>query len=205
VALGRLSADFDSVGTGRLVGVSPKEQKLLWTVDIAGVKNCGRLVKSPSSKLGAVACSSQLDSSTYKYHPEESDVVVFDLTVTPPKELRRLGLGKALDAGLQSTLEFASESKLIALTYGGNSTTGDRAVAVDVETGAFEGLLESKSPYSLIGVHCSPGCGDVCVISDAEKAKLRRFGVSSTGAFSALSDVTVDSVVGLPPHSIGAL
>ncbi len=205
VTLGRLSADFDSAGFGRFVGVSPQMKKILWTVDIAGVKNCGRLAKSPSGKLGAIACSSQFDGTTYKYNPAESDIVLFDLTTTPPKELRRLGLAQALDAGLQPTLEFASESQLVALTYGGNSTAGDRALAADVDSGAYEGLLESAAPYSLGGLHCAPGCGDICVIADAEAGKLRRFSLSTAGKFTPLDDVTVDSIIGLPPRAIGSL
>jgi hypothetical protein len=205
VTLGRLSADFNSSGDGRFVGVSPTDQKVIWTVDIKGVKNCGRLAKSPSGKLGAIACSSQADSTTYQYNPDESDVVIFDLTVTPPVEVRRLGLGKALDAGLMANLEFASESKLLALAYGGNSTPGDRAVAVDVETGDYEKLLEATGVYKYAGIHCAPGCGDICVLSDSETGKLRRFGVSSDGKFTALDDITVETTIGLQPHSIGAI
>ncbi|HEY5956576.1 MAG TPA: hypothetical protein VIV60_08490 [Polyangiaceae bacterium] len=205
VSLGRLSADFHAVGSGRFVGVSPESKTLLWTVDIDGVKNCGRLALSPSGKLGAIACSSQFDSVTYRYNPDESDVVLFDMTVTPPVELRRLGLGKTLDAGLQPTLEFASESKLIALTYGGNATTGDRAVAVDAEVGTVQSLFQTTKPYSVSGVHCAPGCGDVCVISDAESGNLHRYRVSATGEFTALEDVKVDDSIGLPPHAIGAI
>jgi hypothetical protein len=205
VTLGRLSSDFSLAGNGRFVGVSPTEKKVLWTVDLKGVKNCGRLAKSPSGKLGAMACSSQIDPKTYLYQPSESDIVIFDLTVTPPKEVRRLGLGKAIDSGLQSTVEFASESKLFATVYGGNSVPGDRALSVDVETGEYDTLIESKAPYKFFGMHCAPGCGDICVLADMESGKLRRFSVSSKGKFTALDDVTVETKIGLPPHGIGAI
>lgn len=205
VTLGRLSADFSQTGAGRFVGVQPSTKKILWTVDIKGVKNCGRLAKSPSGLIGAIACSSQTDSVTYQYNPKESDVVIYNLTVTPPKELRRLGLGQAIDSGLQTPLEFASESKLVALAYGGNSVVGDRAFVVDVETGDYEELLKANTAYSLPGVHCAPGCGDVCVISDKEAGVLRRFEVNSKGKFTRLDDVTPDSTIGLPPRSMGAL
>jgi hypothetical protein len=205
VTLGRLSDGFKKAGAGRFVGVEPSTKKVLWTVNIEGVKNCGRLAKSPSGQIGAIACSSQADSVTYQYNPKESDIVIYDLTVTPPKELRRLGLGQAIDSGLQAPLEFASESKLVALAYGGNSVAGDRAFSVDVETGDYEELLKANTPYSLVGVHCAPGCGDVCVISDKEAGFLRRFEVNSKGKFTRLDDVTPDSTIGLPPRSIGAL
>jgi hypothetical protein len=205
VALERLSFDFDSCGEGRFVGVSPKDGKIVYTVDIPKLKNCGRLVISPSGKLGAVACSSQFDGATYQYDPEESDVVLFDLTVSPPKELRRLGLGVALDAGLQPSVEFATEDHVLVLAYGGNSTAGDRAVLAEVDSGKYETIVESKGPYTLSGIHCSPGCGDVCVISDGEAGKLRRFSIDEAGKIERLPDVTVDTTIGLPPRRIGAL
>ncbi|MGC4070242.1 MAG: hypothetical protein QM784_37390 [Polyangiaceae bacterium] len=205
VALERLSFDFDSCGEGRFVGVSPKDGKIVYTVDIPKLKNCGRLAISPSGKLGAVACSSQFDGGTYRYNPEESDVVIFDLTVSPPKEMRRLGLGVALDAGLQPSVEFASEDHVLALAYGGNSTVGDRAVLAEIDTGKYETVAESKGPYNLSGIHCSPGCGDVCVISDGETGKLRRFTLGDSGKIENLSDITVDTTIGLPPRRIGAL
>jgi hypothetical protein len=207
VTLGRLSDDFTKAGNGRFVGISPENtaNPVLWTVNIEGLKNCGRLAKSPSGKLGAIACSSLFDMTTYQYNPAESDVVIFDLTVTPPKELRRLGLGKAVEAGIMANVEFASESKLFALAYGGNVVAGDRAFAVDVETGDFEQLLEADGAYKFFGTHCAPGCGDVCVLSDAETGVLKRFSVSDAGEFTALDDVKVESSIGLPPHGIGAL
>jgi hypothetical protein len=205
VALERLSFDFDTCGEGRFVGVSPREGKILYTVDIPKLKNCGRLATSPSGKLGAVACASQFDSATYRYNPEESDVVIFDLTVTPPKEIRRLGLGVALDAGLQPSVEFASEERVLALVYGGNSAVGDRAVLAEIGSGSYEVMFESKGPFSLSGQHCSPGCGDVCVVADGELGKLRRFSLDKAGKIERLADVTVDSAIGLPPRRIGAL
>lgn len=205
VTLGRLSADYDKAGNGRFVGVSPKDKAVLWTVNMEDVSNCGRLALSPSRAVGAVACSSRFDSTTYAYNPQESDIVVFDVTVTPPKEIRRLGLGVSLDAGLQPTVEFVSETMLLALAYGGNSTVGDRALAVDIQTGDSEVLVETETPYMLPSIHCAPGCGDVCVIADAEAGLLHRFSVSQKGRFERLPDVVTDTTVGLPPQRIGAL
>ena len=60
-------------------------------------------------------------------------------------------------------------------------------------------------PFSLAGLHCSPGCGDVCLLSDGERSMLRRWHVAA-GAFTSLADVNVGApTVGLPPRDLGGL
>lgn len=205
VSLGRLSSDYQSIGDGRFVGVSPEEKKIAWTVDIPGLVNCGGFSLSPSGKQGAIACTSQYNSTTQAYDPAKSDVVVYDTTVTPPLEVRRLGLGVKVSAGIQSTLTFASENQLLALTYGGNKTVGDTAIAVNATTGEVLDLGATSKPYNLGGIFCSPGCGDLCLVSDAERGKLRRWQVAADGTFTAIDDQVVDQLIGLPPRSISAL
>jgi hypothetical protein len=205
VTLGRWSSDYSLVGHGRLVAVSPATDSLAWTVDIQGLYNCGRLAVSPSGTLGAIACSSQYDKTAKKFDPATSDIVIYDLTVTPPQEQRRLGVAPALGAGIQLPLAFASEDTLLALTYGGNATSGDTAFAVSAVTGQITPLAEATQRYVFGGIHCSPGCGNLCLLSDAERNRLRRWAVGEDGTFTALDDLTVDTVVGLPPRSIGGL
>jgi hypothetical protein len=133
-----------------------------------------------------------------------SDVVVYDASVTPPVELRRLGLGVKLGAALQPALAFAREDALVALTYGDSATPGDSVVAVNPATSDVTSLAQATASFVLEGLHCAPGCGDVCLVSDAQRNKLRRWQVSATG-FAALDDATLDTVVGLPPRDIGGL
>ncbi len=204
LTLGRSSADLSLVGDGRFVGISPATNAIDWTVNVTGLKGCGRVAASPSGRVAAIACSSQENTTTGQFDPAMSDVVLYDATQSPPKEMRRLGLGVQLAAGLQPTLTFASEDALVAMTYGGNATPGDTVFAVNATTGHVMPLGQATMPYVLGGLHCSPGCGDVCILSDAEKNKLRRWQVDS-GALRPLDDVTVDSVVGLPPRDIGGL
>jgi hypothetical protein len=204
LTLGRWSADFTQVGDGRFVGLSPATSAIDWTVNVTGLQNCGRVAVSPSGKRAAIACSSKEDPSTNSYDPTTSDIVVYDATQTPPIEVRRLGLGAKLGAGLQTALVFAGEDALVALTYGGNATPGDTVFAVSATTGIVTPLGQSTMPFVFGGLHCAPGCGDVCLLTDAEKSQLRRWQFTG-GAFTALDDVTVDTVVGLPPRDMGGL
>ncbi len=205
VNLQRFSADFTQVGDGRFVGVSPTTNAVDWTVNIPGLQNCGRVAVSPSGKLAAIACSGQEDAATNVYDPAGSDIVVYDATTKPPTELRRLGLGGSLDAGIQPSIAFATEDAILAMTYGGNATPGDTSFAVSATTGAVTPLSQETQPYVFGAVHCSPGCGDVCLLSDAKANELQRWQVAGDGGFTALAPEAVDPDIGLPPRTIGGL
>ena len=185
VTLQRLSADFTQVGDGRFVGVSPTTNAVDWKVDVTGLQACGRLAVSPSGKLAAIACSSVEDATTNKFDPSKSDIVVYDATTTPPTELRRLGVATKLNAGIQQSIAFATEDAILALTYGGNATPGDTAFSVSATTGAITPLAQATQPYVFGAVHCSPGCGDVCLLTDAQANDLKRW-QTSDGGFTAL-------------------
>ncbi|WP_437927808.1 hypothetical protein WMF37_00805 [Sorangium sp. So ce291] len=205
VSLGRLAADFSEEGEGRFVGVSPEKNAVAWTVDVQGLHGCGRVAVSPSGERLAVACSSRFDADAMKFDPATSDIVIYDASSSPPRELKRLGVARKLDAGIQPSLAFASEDVLLAKTYGGNASAGDSVFSVSVTTGDVTPLGEASQPFVFGGVRCSPGCGDVCLLSDAEKNKLRRWKVTANGALEPLEDVAVDTEIGLPPRSIGGL
>ncbi|WP_437594112.1 hypothetical protein [Sorangium sp. So ce1000] len=205
VALGRLAADLSTAGEGRLVGVSPEQGAVAWTVDIQGLYGCGRVAVSPSGERLAVACSSRFDAEAMEYDPATSDIVIFDARTSPPAELKRLGVARALGAAVQPSLAFASEDVLVGTAYAGSASAGDRAFSVSVATGEVTTLALATQSYVFGGIHCSPGCGDVCLLSDAEKNKLRRWKVTANGAFEPLEDATVDTEIGLPPRGIGGL
>lgn len=204
VTLGRWSADFSQVGNGRFVGISPGAGTIDWTVNVAGLQSCGRVAVSPSGRAAAIACSSLENMTTHKFDPTLSDIVVYDATTTPPSESRRLGLGAKLGGGLQPAIAFAGEDAIVAMTYGGNATPGDTVFTVSATTGEVTALGQSTMPYVLGGLHCAPGCGDICLLSDAGRNKLRRWHFEG-GRFTSLDDVTVDTLVGLPPRDIGGL
>lgn len=205
VTLGRLAADFSDVGDGRFVGVSPAENAVTWTVDIPGLHGCGRAAVSPSGERLAVACSSRFDPSTQRFDPAASDIVIYDARSTPPEELERLDVARRLDAGIRPALAFASEDVLLATAFGGNASPGDRVFSVHLPTGDITPLGEATEPFVFGGVRCSPGCGDICLLSDAERSALRRWKVTASGALEPLEDVILDTRIGLPPRSLGGL
>ncbi len=204
LTLGRWSATFSQAGDGRFVGLSPGANSIDWTVNVTGLEQCGRVALSPSGKVAAIACSGFENMMTLQWDPTLSDVVVYDATQTPPRETRRLGLGAKLGSALQPAIEFASEDAIVAMTYGGNATPGDTVFAVSPTTGVVTALGQTSQAYAFGGLHCAPGCGDVCLLGDAEENKLRRWHVAN-GAFTSLGDATIETIVGLPPRDIGGL
>ena len=210
VTLQRFSSDFSMIGDGRFVGVSPATNSIAWTVNITGLQDCGRVYVSPSGKVGAIACSGQPDSSG-NYDPTGSDIVLYDLTQSPPVETKRLGLGASLTKSVQPQLAFASETTLLALTYGnaGAPTSGDTAIAVDIamaDSGAatVTQLASETMADQLAGPFCSPGCSEYCILADSEANTILRWQFAN-GTFTAASNAVVDPSVGLPPIDIGGL
>jgi hypothetical protein len=55
------------------------------------------------------------------------------------------------------------------------------------------------------GVRCSAGCGDICLLCDAETRVLHRWKWSGDRAFDALEDAPLESIIGLPPRTMGGL
>jgi hypothetical protein len=204
LTLGRWSSDFSQVGDGRFIGLSPSTNAIDWTVNVTGLQSCGRVALSPSGRVAAIACSGVVDMTTGQWNPAVSDIVVYDATRTPPRETRRFGLGVKLGAALQPAIAFAGEDAIVAMTYGGNVTPGDTVFAVRASTGGVTTLGEATKPVVLGGLHCAPGCGDVCLLTDAERNKLRRWHFDD-GTFTPLDDISVDTIVGLPPRDLGGL
>jgi hypothetical protein len=209
VTLQRFSSDFTMVGDGRFVGVSPATNSIAWTVNITGLQDCGRVYVSPSGKVGAIACSGQPDSDG-NFDPSGSDIVLYDLTQSPPVETKRLGLGASLSKSVQPQLSFASETSLLALTYGNVSApaTGDTAIAVDLAadggTAAVTTLATETTADTYAGPYCSPGCSEYCIVADSSANAILRWQFAN-GTFTAATNAAVDTSVGLPPIDIGGL
>jgi hypothetical protein len=204
VTLGRWSPDFSQVGDGRFVAVSPDTSTVAWTVDIPGLQSCGRVAVSPGGTLLAIACSGKYDFASKSFDMTESDIVIFDRTTTPPREIRRLGLAKKLGAGIQPEPVFASDQTLVVTTYGGDNT-GDAVFGVDAVSADATPLFQATQSYVLEGLRCAPGCNDICLLADAETNQLRRWHVASGSAFERLDDLTVETIIGLPPRTVGGL
>jgi hypothetical protein len=203
VTLQRFSSDFTQIGDGRFVGVSPATNAIDWTVNITGLQDCGRVYISPSGKTAAIACAGQPDATTNSFDPSGSDIVLYDITQMPPVQTKRLGLGASLQVGIQPQLAFASETSILALTYG-DDTAGDTVFAVDTGTAVVTHLGSESMADAYAAPFCSPGCSDVCFLADAQANAIVRWSFAN-GTFTPMANAPVDTTVGLPPRDIGGL
>jgi hypothetical protein len=153
--------------------------------------------------VGAIACAGAPTPSGTAFTPSGADIVLYDLTQTPPAETKRLGLGTSLGAGIQPELAFADETTIFATTYGGNATAGDTAFSVTT-SGTVKQIASETMPDVYGGVACNPACSDVCLVTDSQANAVARWSYSN-GTFTAMSSVNPDPTVGLPPHDLGGV
>lgn len=212
VSLGRMSLDFKTTGDAMLVGIDAASEAERYRVELAGLKNCGTLAVSPGEKLAALACSGAIDRTGKLDELSQSGLVLFAVEAGTLREYRRFGARELAGEPIQGSVEFASESTLLLKTqtvYGGSRH--NRLLSFEWELGVVTVLSEARPDddgsgkgATLGGMLCAPGCGDLCLIADADRGKLQRFSFAD-GLSRALPPVRVEQTVGLPPRQVAGL
>ncbi len=211
VSLGRMSFDFKTTGDAVYVGIDVQNERERYRVELSGLKNCGTLALAPGGRLAAAACSGAIDHTGKLERLSESGLVLFELRDGFIHEFERFDAETLAGEPIQSGVEFASESTLLVKTqtaYGGERD--NRLLAFEWELGLVTTLSEARSEgvagrgVTLGGMLCTPGCGDVCLIADADRGELQRVSFAG-GIRRALSSVRVEQRVGLPPRQVAGL
>jgi hypothetical protein len=202
VSLERVDANFMlAPGDARIAGIDPTKDARTFTLDIPNLAECAGMTLSPSGKVVALACTGPLTDTSSSV---QTGIVLLDATKNPPVELQRFPVAVTLGAALGPTLAFASETLLVGFAYGDMSKgRNDIAFTLDVTTGTVTKLADAGMPYALGDVRCTPGCGDMCAMADAQAPGVR-FWELTAGALVAKPTVMPDPTVGLPPRNLGA-
>jgi hypothetical protein len=211
VTLQRAAVDVKSMGEALIAGVEVETESVRFTVPLPGLKNCGRVTPAPGGNRGVIACSSYVDRAGTPADIAESAVVVLDLSGELPVELWRLTAADIAGVALQSDVAFFSETGLLVKTQTTLGAEDDnRLLALELETGVATELARASaelggSGQGVVygGLHCSPGCGDTCLMADADRGVLSRWSMGPEG-LSALSPLPVRGSIGLPPREIGS-
>jgi hypothetical protein len=202
VSLQRFDADFTMAGDARIVGVSIADDTVAWTLDLPGVASCGGIAIAPAGDRVALSCSGVLGMGGSN---DRSAIVLIDATAHPPREVRRFTTAADLGAPLGSTVSFANAGLLVGVALGDMAAhRNDVAFTLDLDSGATSRLLDAGAAFALGDVRCSPACGEVCFLADAQANGLRVWKVNGK-MLDAQPTVTVDPTIGLPPRAIGAL
>jgi len=210
VTLQRASVDVKTMGEAEIVGIDPDSEAIVFTERIAGLKNCGPLTPSPSAERAVVACTGFIDPDGISTDLAESAIVVFDLAETPPVELGRFAAIDVAGAPLQSNVAFFGEERLVVKTQSAlGGETNNRVLSLDLVSGETQGLLEARPATAgggqgivYGGLLCTPGCGDVCLLADADHGALQRWSIAE-GELESLPLLRVTGTVGLPPRDLG--
>jgi len=204
------------MGDAQLVGIDLEELEVTWTVALAGLKNCGALVVAADGTVGAVACTGYVDRTGAAPAVDDSGIVVLDLTSSPPSELRRFPAAELTGDPVQGELEFFAPRRVLAKTQTAlGAASNNRLISLDLDAedaaSAAEVLLEARPSASgagqgivFGGMLCTPGCGDTCLVADADRAVLQRFAIDGE-QLSPLGALGVKGTVGLPPRELGGL
>ncbi len=156
---------------------------------------------------------------------DESGVVVLEIVEpTGPgdeptfHELKRYMASELGGQPLGFDLDVDAGGRVLFATLGRESPSlvRDALVELDLDTGAHRTVLASDArAFVLGGVRCvtrlhasdpTPGggaaCSDSCFLADAEKSRLRRLVVGTSGYVEA-EQITVETSIGLPPRWLG--
>jgi hypothetical protein len=211
VTLQRAAVDVKSMGEALIAGVDPGAETVAFTLPLPGLKNCGRVTPSPSGQRGVVACSSYVSRDGEPADVAESAVVVLDLGGEVPVEVSRFMAEDVAGTALQSEVAFFSETGLLVKTQTSLGGSDDnRVLALDLDSGVATELARARQQLAgggqgvvYGGLACSPGCGDTCLLADADLAALKRWSIGAEGLVE-LPPLPVRGSVGLPPRDIGS-
>jgi hypothetical protein len=209
VMLQPTSDDFSKVADGALVGL--KNEAVAWVQPVKGLKNCDHPTLSPSGHTMALACEGPLDTNGNVTDASASGLALYDVTALPPKLVKTISIIDAVGSPAQSGVSWVSETSILGKTQTpAMGKTNNQAFTLDLTTGKANVLLTAGADSMGQGkglvygdVLCHPGCGNVCLMADADVGKLRRWSMTQTGSLQAMSDVEVNSSTGLPPVSLG--
>ncbi|HVR19306.1 MAG TPA: hypothetical protein VMS65_06415 [Polyangiaceae bacterium] len=210
VTLERVARDFRSAGDAMLVGVDPTSERIAWSLTLPGLKNCGGLTLAPSGRRAVLGCTGFIDRDGRAEDLAQSALVLFDATQSPPVPLERFSASDLAGEPIQSDVEFFSENGVLVktqTTLGGSRN--NRLLAFELDSERVVTLAEAGGSAGdgkgivYGGLLCTPGCGNVCLLADADRAVLARFAIAN-GALEALPSIRVEDEVGLPPRGLGS-
>lgn len=210
VTLQRAAVDVKSMGEAIVVGVDVTAESVSFSLPLPGLKNCGRVTPAPSGERGVIACAGYVDRAGEPADLAESAVVLLDLSAVEPVELARFAAADVAGTAFQSDVAFFSERGVLVKTQTALGGDGDnRLLALDLETGTATELLRAHAQASgegqgvvYGGLQCTPGCGDTCLLADADRGVLARFSITRDGLV-ALPPLAVAGTIGLPPRDLG--
>jgi DNA-binding beta-propeller fold protein YncE len=178
VVLARLDPSFERGEDGLVVVIDTASDTVVDTIPIPGLNNCTGLALSPDARSLAVTCSG-LFKDPGSAQVATSGVVVVDLE---SKTERLRATASTLGGALASPVGFATNDTLVVVVLGG---PGDNVMAIDVATARATTLHSTQAPFMIGDLFC--GCGDSCIVPNAEGGSLLAVDAASARPLAPLS------------------
>jgi hypothetical protein len=209
VLLAAYDESFTHSAESRLALIDTESDEVVDTLTLSGLHGCGELALGPDGKSLAVACAGEFGGDSV---PDTSSSGIALVRLAPSLTMVRTISADELGGDpVGYGMDFAAQDTLLVSTLGrfegpDGPARADRFVAVRLESGDVEVLLESdETPFSLGDIACAPA-QNVCFAADAshEGGVVHRFEVEG-GAIVDERAIGVERAVGLPPRGLGWL
>jgi hypothetical protein len=208
VTLQHARPDFSGMADSEVIAVDTRDDTLRYRLTLSGLQNCGRVEISPSRERLVVACASHVDPRGESLDPAKSGIVLLDATREPPEELQRFSALELAGGPIQSSLELVTDDLLLFKTQTALGAEQDnQLMSLRPSSGATEVLASAARDASgagfgiaFLGMSCSAGCGDPCLVADASRGRVLRLRVAGEGLVED-GEIHIDGA-GLPPTGI---
>ena len=206
VGLDRISLAFDAIGSGMLAIVD-LNAKSATAFPLTGLSNCGSVspvADDPSrvvvSCLGSFVADPREEAGIAILHVQDGDVTVEHRWNARDHETDPLAVSNVVSLG---------GTRVVAVATGDFATTGDQAMALDVESGELSVVGESDGSY-VLGNGAYNAASRTLLLPDASTDEngvsiggIRRFQWSDAGDVTELDMVQTDP--DLSPRAVSAL
>jgi hypothetical protein len=203
VSLNAVSADYASYGSGRVVVVDPATDQVTGWVDLPGLKNCGALTYTATTRRLLVACNGAYGDGAAQ--AANSGIAAIDLTQNPPTVVAQVAAAAAGSMPL-SNLAMATIDGNVALGVAVGDFTGnppDGLWALPLDGSAATRVFASTEGFA-IGAVLYDDSRHRVLAADAtmsSPAYLRLFDLAA-GTFTATAAVRTNPTHKLPPRAL---
>jgi hypothetical protein len=205
VTLANSSADFKTVGPGRVAIIDPGSDTVTGTIDLPDYKDCAGLDYIDASKTLIIGCGGDYNDSLAN-QTAQSALVLVDIGAATPRVVKAI-TGAVVGARpvAASVFAVAGDNLVFVATAGDSSGTPTDALwAVTLDTGAASKVIDGDESFAFSGLAWSATTKQVYLTDAATILPLVRvFDVSVATAIHQVSAFDANPKSGLPPRQIG--
>lgn len=198
VALNEISADFMTVGTGRVAIVDPSTDTAAGTIDLPALKDCDGLDYIDATKTLLVSCRGDISSMT---PAATSGVAIFDVSGATPVLKKTISASALGGRTIGSVIGAVTDTTAVVSIDGDFSgTPSDSLWTLNLSAGTGTKLADADGAFVLGGLAVDTASNRVYVTSGS--LTMPRVLVYDASALASESPTDTSTKTGLPPRLI---